>query len=88
MENEIKAPAPRPMRARWSDRPKLTPGAAMRQGNVTKLAFELLGGKDAAIAYLNADSVELGGRPLDVAIESAEGFQRVERALSRMKAEC
>lgn len=74
------APKPKPKRMRWSDRPKLSPDAAGRQGRVTKLALETLG-RDAAIAYLNADCGNLGGRPLDVAMESAEGFGRVERDL-------
>jgi uncharacterized protein (DUF2384 family) len=70
-------------RPRWSDRPKLAPDAAGRQGRVTKLALEAFGGKDEAIAYLNADSGKLGGRPLDVAIASAEGLLRVERDLDQ-----
>lgn len=70
-------------RPRWSDRPKLAPDAAGRQGRVTKLALEVLGGKDAAIAYLNADCGKLGGRPLDLAIASAEGLLRVERDLGQ-----
>lgn len=66
---------------RRSDRPKLTPDAAGRQGRVTKLALEALG-KDQAIAYLNLASDELGGRPLDLATGSADGLQRVEQDIA------
>lgn len=68
---------PRRTHFRRSDRPKLTPDAAGRQGRVTKLALEALG-KDEAIAYLNLDSVTLGGRPLDLATGSVDGLRQVE----------
>jgi uncharacterized protein (DUF2384 family) len=73
-EPEVK---PRRTHFRRSDRPKLTPDAAGRQGRVTKLALEALG-KDEAIAYLNLDSAKLGGRPLDLATGSADGLKQVE----------
>jgi Protein of unknown function (DUF2384). len=69
---------------RRSNSPKLAVDAASRQGQVTKLAFERLGGKDAAIAYLNLESDRLGGRPLDLATASAEGLAQVERDLAHM----
>lgn len=75
-EESISAP-PVQKRQRWNSQPKLGPEAANRQGLVTRFALETLGGKDAAIAYLNDDCTFLGGRPLDIAIGSAEGFNRV-----------
>lgn len=66
---------------RRSDRPKLSPDAAGRQGQVTKLALQALG-KEEAIAYLNLASDELGGRPLDLATASAEGLRKVEMDLA------
>ncbi len=72
-------------KARWSDRPKLSPDAASRQGEVTKLAFEALGGRNEAIAYLNTACARLGGRPLDLAVESADGLRRVAKAIASFK---
>jgi uncharacterized protein (DUF2384 family) len=67
---------------------KLSPQAAARQGAVTQLAF-LVMGRDAAIAFLNGPHADLAARPLDLAIESAEGAAQVEtaiRALGRQPA--
>lgn len=61
---------------------RLPPDASARQGEITTLAFRLLGGRDAAIAFLNGHDLVLEGRPLDIAIASPEGFSRVERALA------
>lgn len=84
-EDTVAVPKIRRSNHRWSDRPKLAPDAASRQGQVTKLAFEAFGDKDPAIAYLNMDSQALGGRPLDIATESAEGLKRVERDIAAHK---
>ena len=54
---------------------------ARRQGDISQLAFLLLGGRDAAIAFLNAENDELGGRPLAVATASAEGSEQVAAAI-------
>jgi hypothetical protein len=56
--------------------PKLTPEAAARQGEVTTLAFKVLG-RDQAIAFLNGHNDELAGRPIDIVVESTEGAARV-----------
>lgn len=70
----------------WKRRPK-TPAIpreqAVRQGEITRLAFQLLG-REAAIAFLNTDHPALGGRPLALATESAEGHAAVEAELGRM----
>jgi len=44
------------------------------------LAIARLGAQDA-IAFLNGDDAQLGGRPLDLAIESAEGLRAAEQRL-------
>ncbi|MFC0205708.1 hypothetical protein [Novosphingobium soli] len=75
------APASRRPHFRRANQPKLPPDAALRQGLVTKLALQSLG-KDEAIAYLNRDNAALGGRPLDLATASADGFRRVELDLA------
>lgn len=54
---------------------------ARRQGDISQLAYLLMGGRDAAIAFLNADNQELGGRPIALATASAEGYERVSAAI-------
>lgn len=71
------------MRFRRSNAQRLPPEDAKRQGDITRLAFLLLG-RDAAIAFLNTDHAELGGRPLDLATASDVGRNRVEAAIGRI----
>ena len=56
---------------------------AKRQGLIVHLAFGVLGGRDQAIKFLNACDDELGGRPIDLAIENVDGYQRVESAIRK-----
>ena len=71
--------------SRWPDkRPKLDRDAARRQGEITTLAMKTLG-RDEAIAFMNTDNTEMGGRPIDLAVESEEGRARVETALTARK---
>ena len=70
----------------WKRRPKTVPiprDQAARQGEITRLAFLLLG-REEAIAFLNTDHPVLGGRPLALATASAEGHASVEAELGRM----
>jgi len=53
----------------------------MRQGQVTHLAFSLLGGRDPAMAFLNTFSSSLGGRPLDIAMANPDGLTSVMSAI-------
>lgn len=65
-------------------RKKRTPLArddARRQGDISQLAFLTMGGRDPAIAFLNAENPELGGRPLAVATASDSGYDRVATAI-------
>lgn len=66
------------------NRTPLPPGDAQRQGDISQLAFLTMGGRDPAIAFLNSDNAELGGRPLVVATASLEGFERVAAAIRSM----
>jgi hypothetical protein len=50
---------------------------ARRQGDISQLAFLTMGGRDPAIAFLNGQDAALGGRPLDIATASAEGYAQV-----------
>lgn len=59
---------------------RLSPESVERQSRVTLLAWNLLGG-DSAIAFLNAHSDVLCGRPLDLAVASEAGCEAVERAI-------
>ena len=77
------APKRGPTRFRRSKGPGLQPDDARRQGEITRLAFQLLG-RDGAIDFLNSDNAELGARPLDLATASAAGCASVEAALGRL----
>lgn len=68
--------------ARGFNAPRLSPDQAARQGRVSRLALDALGANDAVIAFLNAHDEVLGGRPIDLAVNSAEGLAAVERALA------
>ena len=77
------APA-QPRRAPFKRRaalPRMAADAAARQGRVTKLAWDVLGDRDAVLAFLNTHHEALGGRPLDLAITDEAGLVRVEAAL-------
>ena len=56
---------------------------AVRQGEITRLAFQVLG-REQAIAFLNTENVLLGGRPIALATESATGCLQVKGELRRM----
>ncbi len=78
--------APRAMRftRSRSNAPKLSTDAAKRQGEIVHFAFLTLGGRDAAMEFLNNPDSALGGRPIDVAIASADGAANVTRAIKRL----
>ena len=61
---------------------RLTPDQATRQGQVATSAFRRFGERDKAMAFLNGHDEALGGRPLDLAIASAEGLETVEAAMA------
>lgn len=59
----------------------LAPDGAQRQGAISALAFQLLGGRDPALSFLNSENALLGGRPLAVATQSTAGYARVEQEI-------
>jgi uncharacterized protein (DUF2384 family) len=61
----------------------IPPDQAIRQGNVTRLAFEMLG-REQAIAFLNEHNAVIGGRPIAIATASAAGALAVEAELGRI----
>lgn len=71
------------MRFRRANTPRMDPDSARRQGDITRLAFHVLG-REQAMSFLNSDNAELGARPLDLATASADGCASVEAALGRM----
>ena len=79
-------PQRKPFRNKFNS-PRLSPESAERQGRVTLLAWQKLGGRDAAIAFLNNHDEALGGRPLDLAVASVAGCEAVERAITARSAE-
>lgn len=65
---------------------RLSPEEAARQGHATKLAWLRMREPGAAVHFLNAHHAGLGGRPLDLAIQSAEGLRAVEDAIAAWEA--
>jgi len=83
MTGESAAPRNNP----WRHRPKtapIPPEQAARQGEITSLAFLLLG-REQAIDFLNREHPGLGARPLALATASDAGRDGVEAELVRMK---
>lgn len=80
---EPDAPKRPNMHFRRSNGQRLEPDSARRQGEITRLAFHVLG-REGAIDFLNSDNAELGARPLDLATASAAGCATVEAALGRL----
>jgi len=76
----LTAPKPKPFRNKYTTL-RLSTDAVERQSRITLLAWNLLGA-DSAIAFLNSYNDALGGRPLDLAVASADGYEAVERAIS------
>lgn len=75
-----------PVRARSNNyfrknRTPLPRDDAKRQGDISQLAFLTMGGRDAAVEFLNGENAALGGRPLALATASAEGFEQVAAAI-------
>lgn len=66
--------------------PRLTAQEAARQGRVSRLAFEALRAPGAAVAFLNQHDDALGGRPIDLAVASADGLARVESTIAKLAA--
>lgn len=56
---------------------------AARQGDIARFAFQVLG-KEGAIAFLNAEHAELGGRPIAIATASEVGEASVRGELERL----
>lgn len=76
--------APAPKRKTFVPRSsidRLPVDAAVRQGRATSLAFTTFGGLGPALAFLNTHDDALGGRPIDLAVASANGLEAVSAAI-------
>ena len=78
--SEYEGPRTQRFRPRQSG-PRLTADAAERQGRIVRLAFASFGGRDGAMAFLNARHETLGGRPVELAVASETGCAAVERMI-------
>ena len=82
---DASAPSARPQRRQFRkpfNAVRIAPEAAARQGRAATVAWSRFGNRDEAVAFLNAHDEGLGGRPIDIAVESDEGLQRVETLLA------
>lgn len=79
-ETDLTKPVRRPFRKSYTK--NLMPADAVaRQGQITRIAWEKMREPGEAIAWLNAHDDALGGRPIDLATASVEGFAAVEAAI-------
>jgi len=82
---ETAAPAGKPEYKRFRrrfDTVRLSPEAAARQGKAATLAFEKFRDSAAVVAFLNTHNDAVGGRPIDLAVESPEGLAAVTALLA------
>lgn len=62
-------------------RPPVSREVAARQVRLLRATQAALVTADATRAFLNTDHPKLGGRPLDIALQSEAGLLAVERAI-------
>lgn len=80
-QTDLSKPARRLFRK--SSTKRLMPADAVaRQGQIARIAWERMREPGEAIAWLNAHHDVLGGRPIDLATASVEGFAAVEAAIA------
>ena len=61
-----------------------SPDQMRRQNDVLESAWRHFGAPGPVIAFLNTRHDGLGGQPLHLAVESAEGLRRVEQVMAEM----
>jgi uncharacterized protein (DUF2384 family) len=71
-----------PFRKRRPSGPVLSPDEGKRQGRAVRAAQSALGSVEAVREFLNSHHHGLGGRPLDLAVESEIGLAAVEALLT------
>ena len=65
--------------------PRPTPEQSRRQSDLVQSAWRHFREAAPMIAFLNSRHDALDGQPLHIAIESDEGFERVERLLQQLR---
>jgi hypothetical protein len=78
---DLSKPFRRPFRKPYT-KDLMPADAVARQGKITTIAWEKMREPGGAIAWLNAHDDALGGRPIDLATASVEGFAAVEAAIA------
>lgn len=71
-----------PQKRRFVKAVRMPAEEARRQSHVVQTAWTTFADRESAMAFLNSDHDELGGRPLEVATTSDEGLEAVERVLA------
>jgi hypothetical protein len=71
---------------RRSNAPRQTPEQSRRQSEIVQSAWRHFRESGPMIAFLNTCHAALGAQPLQLAIESDEGLERVEQLLRGMAA--
>lgn len=69
---------------RMSGRVRMPDDHGRRQGAIVNLALVAFRCKDAALAFLNTHDDTLGGRPLEIATTSADGFSSVSSRIAAL----
>lgn len=85
MSDAASAPAAAKPRRTFTPRsqtPRPSPDQSRRQGDIAREAWAVLGERSAVMAFLNDQHPDLDGRPLDLAIESDAGLERVRAVLA------
>ena len=84
-KSDLEKPQTQRFRRRF-DAVRLTPEQATRQGEAATAAWLAFKDRDAMVAFLNTHDDALGGRPIDLAVESVEGLATVKQALAARSA--
>lgn len=82
----LAAPAAPRRQIRFRAAPKIDPAAAARQGRAASLAWAAFLDTERVKSFLNSHHPVLGSRPIDLAVESADGLARVELVIATVNA--
>lgn len=82
VEQDADGPVAKPRFRRSRPMAKMPPENAKRQGAIAALAFTSFGDRDRALDFLNSHHHAIDARPLDVASDSAEGYELVSKLIA------
>ena len=83
-EEEAAVPQPRGRTFRRIAPSSLSPEQCRRQTEVLRAACDKLFPRGTAISFLNSHNAKLGGKPLQLALDSDDGLLRVEQLIAAM----